>query len=185
MLRVTINNNNNHVNPQHKSSPSVLNNLRIYSPSKFSSDESMQSPQSSPSKSLENTVIENKNDLSLRNCGEPHRCHRSQKFCRLNRQIGDKMAFQKWKILPYRSKGSRLCFWNNQQAALCEFSRSTYKLLRANTTLKCLVHCMSLILKWIYFYVQKRLQNILWINFVKLHLYIVEVLKIILFIICK
>lgn len=68
MSRVAINNNNS---ASHRSSPSVLNNLRIYSPNKFSSDENVRSPQSSTSKSLENTVIENKSDSSLKNCGEP------------------------------------------------------------------------------------------------------------------
>ncbi|XP_044265044.1 regulator of G-protein signaling loco [Tribolium madens] len=47
------NNNNNNSFTNHNQK---LNNLRIYSPNKFSSDES------SPSKSLENTVIENKKD---------------------------------------------------------------------------------------------------------------------------
>lgn len=72
--RVTVNTNNhsnNNNNSSQRNSPSILNNLRIYSPNKFSSDESMKSPVSSPSKSLDNTVIENKSDLSLRNCGEP------------------------------------------------------------------------------------------------------------------
>ncbi|KAJ3649356.1 hypothetical protein Zmor_021120 [Zophobas morio] len=48
-----------------------LNNLRIYSPNKFSSDESSKSNQSTPSKcsSLENTVIENKRESPK--CVEP------------------------------------------------------------------------------------------------------------------
>lgn len=55
------NNNNSFTNHNQK-----LNNLRIYSPNKFSSDES--SNQSTPSKILENTVIEKKESPK---CVEP------------------------------------------------------------------------------------------------------------------
>lgn len=73
-LRVTINNNVTDLN--NKNSYAKVNNLRIYSPNKFSSDES--SNQSSPSKcdnTLENTVIENKVTVEpaspVKSCGDP------------------------------------------------------------------------------------------------------------------
>lgn len=69
--RIIINNNVTGLN--NKNSYAKVNNLRIYSPNKFSSDES-----SSPSKcdnTLENTVIENKMSVEpsspVKNCSEP------------------------------------------------------------------------------------------------------------------
>lgn len=71
--RVIVNNN---VTDLNKNSYAKVNNLRIYSPNKFSSDEG--SNQSSPSKcdnTLESTVIENKITAEptspVKNCGDP------------------------------------------------------------------------------------------------------------------
>lgn len=72
--RIMINNNVTGLN--NKNSYAKVNNLRIYSPNKFSSDES--SNRSTPSKcdnTLENTVIENKTFIEstspVKNCSEP------------------------------------------------------------------------------------------------------------------
>lgn len=69
-VRVAINNNVASLN--NKNSYAKVNNLRIYSPNKFSSDEG--SIHSSPSKcdSLQNTVIENNKPASpVKSCGDP------------------------------------------------------------------------------------------------------------------